>query len=204
MQCSSCGKMLDEGVTFCPQCGKLINCMSNDIGNQLLYRLAPNNERSYSITVNRDKVLFDGDFWYLQDKEFVKCRDKKDIALIQRFLGMGYITKRSPKKCIMFVLVGTVLEVVKMIFDKIAEWVDKANEYLQWFEQTISLPNWMSYTINIIAFICILSAIALFLSKKKVIEISFVDKRICVPHNSMSTNEYNMLYQSIQNAKRYI
>lgn len=204
MQCSSCGKMLDEGVTFCPQCGKLINCMNNDIGNQLLYRLAPNNERSYSITVNRDKVLFDGDFWYLQDKEFVKCRDKKDIALIQRFLGMGYITKRSPKKCIMFVLVGTVLEVVKMIFDKIAEWVDKANEYLQWFEQTISLPNWMSYTINIIAFICILSAIALFLSKKKVIEISFVDKRICVPHNSMSTNEYNMLYQSIQNAKRYI
>lgn len=101
----------------------------------------------------------------------------------------------------MFVIAGTILEVVKMIIDKLTEWMDKANNYLQWIDKAISLPEWMNYTLNTLAVICILLAIALFFSKKKVIEISFTDKRICVPQKSMTKSEYNMLYQSIMSAK---
>lgn len=54
---------------------------------------------------------------------------------------------------------------------------------------------------NALAVICVLSAVALFFSKKKVIEISFTDKRICVPQTSLTRSEYIMLYQSIMNAK---
>jgi hypothetical protein len=58
------------------------------------------------------------------------------------------------------------------------------------------------YTMNTLAAICILLAVVYFFSKKKVIEISFTDKRICVPQKSMTNNEYHMLYQSILSAKK--
>lgn len=196
-----CGKAIITDELFCSKCGKAVHEAESGNTNQTLYIINKNRQRTYCITVNRDSVLFEGDYWYLKDKEFVKCRNKQDVVSIQKFLGLGYLTKRSPKKCIMFVFIGGVLEVTKLIIDKITEWIEKINEYLQWFEQSISLPVWINYTMNIIALVCILSGVALFFSKKKVIEISFVDKRICVPQNSMSINEYNMLYQSIQHAK---
>ena len=46
-------------------------------------------------------------------------------------------------------------------------------------------------------FICLLLGLVLFFSKKKVIEISFTDKRICVPQKSMSSAEYQTLYQTL-------
>jgi hypothetical protein len=170
--------------------------------NSLPYRLTENSERHYSITVNREEVLFTGNFWYLKEKEFVSCKSKSEKALIKNFMGMGYLEKRSPRKCILFVVVGTMLEVVKAVIDKLTDWVDKANDYLQWIDRSISLPAWLNYTMNTLAAICILLAVVYFFSKKKVIEISFTDKRICVPQKSMTNNEYHMLYQSILSAKK--
>lgn len=202
MQCKSCGKILAEGIVFCPQCGASVSMLSANMENQFLYKLAENSDRKYSITVNGKDICFAGDFWYLKDKEFVKCKRKQENALIQNFIGIGYLAKRSFKKCLLFVMAGSLLEVVKLIIDKIAEWIDKANNYLEWIDRSICMPVWMNYTLNTLTVICILIGIALFFSKKKVIEISFTDKRICVPQKSMSKSEYNMLYQSIQNAKK--
>jgi len=202
MKCKSCGKILAEDIIFCPQCGTSVSNLSVNMENQLLYKLTENSDRKYSITVNRKDICFAGKFWCLRDKEFVKCKNKQENALIQNFVGMGYLEKRSFKKCLLFVMTGSLLEVVKLIIDKIAEWIDKANNYLQWIDKTISMPEWMTYTLNTMTVICILIGVALFFSKKKVIEISFTDKRICVPQRSMSKSEYNMLYQSIQNAKK--
>ena len=112
---------------------------SND--RKILYRLDPNRQRSYSILVNGEEVMFSGDFWYLKNKEFVKCRNRQEMAQTRNFLGMGYLAKRSFKKCILFLLAGSALEIVKMIIDKLTEWVDKANDYLQWIGQSISLPE---------------------------------------------------------------
>lgn len=202
MQCKSCGKILAEDIAFCPQCGASVSMLSANMENQFLYKLTENSDRKYSITVNRIDICFAGDFWYLKDKEFIKCKSKQENALIQNFIGIGYLAKRSFKKCLLFVMAGSLLEVVKLIIDKIAEWIDKANNYLEWIDRSISMPVWMNYTLNTLTVICILIGIALFFSKKKVIEISFTDKRICVPQKSISKSEYNMLYQSIQNAKK--
>jgi hypothetical protein len=170
--------------------------------NLLPYRLVENSKRHYSITVNREEVLFTGNFWYLQEKEFVRCKSKSEKAWINNFLGMGYLAKRSPRKCILFVVGASLLELVKTIIDKLTEWIDKANNYLQWIDRSISMPEWLNYTMNTLAIICAVLAVVYFFSKKKVIEISFTDKRICVPQNSMTNNEYHMLYQSILNAKK--
>lgn len=191
MQCSQCGKILADGTAFCPQCGTAADKTNLSSRNQLLYKLTENAGRNYTITVNRENVLFTGYFWYLKDKEFIKSHGSDESALVKNFIGIGYLAKRSFKKCLMFVIAGSVLEVVKMIIDKLTEWVDKS----------ISLPEWMNYTMNALAILCILFAVSLFFSKKKVIEISFTDKRICVPQKSMTDSEYNMLYQSIMKAK---
>ena len=201
MQCSRCGKILTNESVFCPHCGMIADKTNLYSTNQQLYRLTENNTRFYTITVSRENTVFTGKFWHLKDKEFIKSQNGQENALNQNFLGMGYLAKRSFKKCLMFVIAGTILEVVKMIIDKLTEWMDKANNYLQWIDKAISLPEWMNYTLNTLAVICILLAIALFFSKKKVIEISFTDKRICVPQKSMTKSEYNMLYQSIMSAK---
>jgi RNA polymerase subunit RPABC4/transcription elongation factor Spt4 len=201
MQCGKCGAVLDVGMKFCPECGTPLVKSNTNMSNLALFQITENEKRQYSIIVNRNEILFNGEFWYLKDKEFVSNKNKSDKALIKNFMGMGYLAKRSPRKCILFVIVGSMLELVKAIIDKLSDWVDEANNYLQWIDKSISLPDWMNYTMNTLAIICILLAIVYFFSKKKVIEISFTDKRICVPQNSMTSNEYHTLYQSIINAK---
>ena len=202
MQCSNCGKILKNEEVFCPQCGVFANQIDTEKVNSCLFQIVPNDSRSYSIMVNKDCVLFDGNFWYLKNKEFVKCSNKKETAQTKNFLGMGYISKRSYKKSLWFVVMGSMLEIVKVIIDKLTEWIDRANMILLWSDKTICLPDWITATMDILTIICVLLAIALLFSKKKVIEISFVDKRICVPKKSMTQSEYNMLYQSILNAKK--
>lgn len=202
MQCRTCGKVLNDDAAFCPGCGTPVAGAITGGENSLLYKLAENNNRKYCITVNRKDIQFVGDFWYLKEKEFIKCSAKKEMALLQNFLGMGYLAKRSFKKTLLFVFAGSVLEIVKLVIDKLTELIDKANTYLQWIDKSISLPEWMNTTMNIMAIICILIGVALFFSKKKVIEISFTDKRICVPEKSMTRQEYNTLYQSIVSAKK--
>lgn len=202
MQCRTCGKVLNNDAAFCPGCGTPVSGGITGSENNVLYKLAENNNRKYCITVNRKDIQFTGDFWYLKEKEFVKCSAKKEMALPQNFLGMGYLAKRSFKKTLLFVFAGSVLEAVKLVIDKLTEWIDNANDYLQWIDKSISLPEWMNSTMNIMAIFCILIGVALFFSKKKVIEISFTDKRICIPEKSMTRQEYNILYQSIVSAQK--
>ena len=172
---------------------------NNDIP---LYYLGITDNRKCEISVLPDRIIFSGKFFYLRDKEFYPNKVHTDTALLANYLGMGYLSQRSYKKTLLFVICGTLLEVAKLALDKLSELVDKANNYLRWIDASISLPEWMNTTVNIMAGVCILFGIVLFFSKKKMIEISFTDKRICVPQKSLSNYEYNMLYQSIKNAKR--
>ncbi|MCM1025054.1 MAG: hypothetical protein NC432_01375 [Roseburia sp.] len=94
------------------------------------------------------------------------------------------------------------MEILKAIVDTVSGWIDKANNYLQWIDREISLPDGVNIAMNTLAVICLLLAVMYLFSKKKVIEISFVDKRICVPEKSMSQQEYSMLYHNIVNAKK--
>ena len=203
MQCIRCGKVLDYDMSFCSQCGMPVGVANSNTVKQEIYKLPKNENRSYCITVNRVTVSFEGDFWYLKEKEFVKCKTKTEAALVQDFLGMGYLSKRSFRKCLLFIIAGSALELIKFAVDKLTELLDKINDILRWFDQSISLPDWVNSTMNFVAIICVVLAIMLFFSKKKVVEISFTDKRICVPKSSMTHGEYSMLYQSLLIAKSH-
>lgn len=170
--------------------------------SDVLYHLPLSQNRECDICVYPDRVTFQGKFWYLVNKEFVNPHKEQESAQIQNFLGLGYLAKRSYKKCVLFVVSGFLLQMVKLVIDKLSEGVDKINSYLRWVGHSISLPPWMNITMNVIAVICLLLGLILFFSKKKVIEISFTDKRICVPPKSMSAIEYQTLYQTIMH-KRY-
>lgn len=206
--CSHCGKALTEQeISYCPFCGKPISLMGNAAlekmpEEEMHFYLSQIEKRPYSIKVYSDKVLFEGNFWYLRDKEIYRCRTHKEVAFIKNYIGMGYLAKRSYRKCIAFILGGTILEIIKTIFDKLSEWADKANDYLQWIDKSIELPEWMTYSINIMVCLCIILGVVFLFSKKKVVEISFLDKRICIPQSSITQAEYNMLQRHITELKR--
>lgn len=201
MYCNKCGNTLNDEMIFCPQCGAQVNQQNKFVANTIIYKLPENDKRLYSISVNDECLTIAGNYWYLKEKEFIKCKNKLDTASINKFIGMGYLTKRSYRKCLLFVLCGSALEIMKVVIDKVNEWIDEINKYLELVDKSISLPGWVNISINILAVICVLLALSLFFSKKKMIEISFTDKRICIPKKSMSEKEFHMLYQSIQIAK---
>lgn len=156
MQCKACGRYITkEGALYCPQCGALLSESASKETKRVLYKLANTESRNYEITVNESDFIIDGHFWYLKDKDFYASKTKRDIAHLKDFIGMGYLAKRSYRKTLLFVFGGSVLELIKVIIDKITDLIDKANDYLQWINQSVSMPTWMTYTLNITAGICV-------------------------------------------------
>lgn len=211
MYCTNCGKQIINEANFCPHCGHAFSHDREgivpekedlDAGVPTIYHLPMNADRPFDIQVFPDRVTFSGKFWYLRDKEFYRNGNKTETALIKDFLGIGYLAKRSYRQTILFVFGGTLLEITKAIVDQLSEWIDKANHYLQWVDRSVALPGWMNTTVNVIAFLCVVLGIALFFSKKKVIEISFTTKRICIPQKSLSEEEFNKLYNIIKSLKQ--
>lgn len=214
MYCTNCGKPIENTTNYCPYCGhallvneqspiqdSAINQANYSESSHVLYHLPTIANRFCDIQVFSDHVTFSGKFWYLRDKDFYRNRGKSETALIKDFLGMGYLTKRSYRQTIIFVFGGTFLEIVKAVVDQLSEWVDKANDYLKWIDHTIALPEWIDTTVNVISFLCLALGIALFFSKKKVIEISFTTKRICIPQKSLSADEFQKLRGIIKSRK---
>ena len=162
------------------------------------YYLPTGTNRLYSITIYEETIVFEGEFWYLRNKEFYTNKGKTDATYIKNFIGMGYLEKRSYKKCVAFVLSGLVLTAINTITVKLSKWADEANFFLQWIGKTVALPEWMAMGLKLAMIICLLLGILFFFSKKKVVEISFTDKRICLPQKSLSDVEFAKLYQTIR------
>lgn len=170
----------------------------------LYYHLPATENRKCDIKVMGDRIDFSGQFLYLKDKEFYPNRGQSDTALVCNFLGMGYLSQRSYRKTLLFLVSGVTLEAAKLVLDKASELADKANDALQWFDWELVLPGWMNITVNLLALICLIFGAILFFSKKRVLEISFTDKRICIPRNAISDSEYAKLYQTIKTLRQKI
>jgi len=201
MYCSHCGVKLEHHSAFCSKCGVAQAISPQSKSGVPLYHLSATTKRKYDITVYQDKIVFSGKFYHLRNKEVYRNKEQTDTAFLHNYLGIGYLSQRSHRKTIFFLIGGTILELAKFTLDKLTDLADTVNDYLKWVDRSISLPEWMNNTVNAFAILCILLGVVLFFSKKKVIEISFTDKRICVPQNSMSKSEYHMLYQTIKSAR---
>ena len=167
--------------------------------NRVHFYLPKNDRRPCDIKVFSDRVVFEGKFRYLKDKKICWRHTYKDTALIKNFIGMEYLAKHSLRKCMTFILGGTALEIIRAAIDRLSIVLVKINNYLQWADRSsIELPEWMAYSMNTIAFVCVALGIIFLFSEEKVVEISFTDKRICVPQKSISNTEYTELYQAIK------
>lgn len=200
MYCYTCGKPIEDNAAYCPYCGAAIaeRAKETDYNSNILYQLLPTDYRKYCLKVYQDRITIDGKFLYLKDKEFI-AQNGNVTALLHNYIGMGYLAKRSYRKTFAFVFGGVILGVINSIIEKFSALADKANSFLRWIGETVTLPEWMTYLLNGTMVICIILGILLFFSKKKVVEISFTDKRICIPRRSLSDAEYAGLYQTIKN-----
>ena len=140
-------------------------------------------DKQCSISISEDTFLIEGDFYYLQSKEFYPVKNGKDSCPIKEYMGLGTLRKRSPKKLMQFVIIACILEVVNAIAGKISDYL--------FFVDT----SWTSYFVNTLALLCLIQGLRLFFSKKKVIEISFLTKRICVDENMFCKDDINKLNQ---------
>ena len=197
--CKLCGKQIDDFAKYCVKCGAKLSYSQSEkeLNQKIQYQLPKTLERKCDIKVFDDVVVFEGEFWYLHNAEFMHNQFTKDIAYIKDYMGMGYIRKRSDKQCFHFVCLAAIMQVVKLFLLSLNKLVYNVNNYLKWFDMSIDVPRWTSIIPNIIAIVCIVLAIRYFFSKKKMIEISFVNKRICIPENSLSVEEFKKLHHAL-------
>lgn len=201
MICMKCGGELRANAVYCLHCGTMLSQQAAGASESVLYQLEHTAQRQYDLRVYPNRLTIDGKFWYLKDKEFV-AGNGADTAYLHNFIGMGYLNKRSYRKILAFVCGGTVLGLLNLLFAKLSDLAYKANSLLQWIGESATLPAWMAYLLNGVMIICIILGILMFFSKKKVVEISFTDKRICIPQRSISNAEYVGLYQTIKNLSK--
>lgn len=142
----------------------------------------PSKKKHCTIQVTEEHFSIQGDFYFLVNKEFYKSKTMKDSCSVKEYMGLGTLRKRSPKKTLFFLAFAVILEVVDMLAGKI--------EDIFFFVNT----DWTSYIVNTVAVLCIMAGLAAFFSKKKVIEISFLSKRICVDEKLFAKDDINKLH----------
>ena len=143
----------------------------------------PNKKRHCTIQVTEEHFNIQGDFYFLVNKEFYKTKTKKDSCPVKEYMGLGTLQKRSPKKTLFFLAFAVILEFVDMLAGKIEDVFFFAN------------TDWTSYIVNTVAILCVIVGIIALFSKKKVIEISFLSKRICVDEKLFAEDDINRLHQ---------
>lgn len=142
----------------------------------------PNKKKHCTVQVTEEQFNIQGDFYFLVNKEFYKSKARKDSCPVKEYMGLGALRKRSPKKTLFFLALAVVLEFVDMLAGKI--------EDIFFFANT----DWTSYIVNTVAILCVIVGIIAFFSKKKVIEISFLSKRICVDEKLFAEDDINKLH----------
>ena len=146
-------------------------------------RSLPSKKKQCTIQVTEEQFNIQGDFYYLVNKEFHKSKIRKDSCPVKEYMGLGTLRKRSPKKTLLFLAVAVVLELANTLAGKIKDIFFFAN------------TDWTSYIVNTLAVICLVVGLVALFSKKKVIEISFLSKRICIDEKLFAEGDINRLHQ---------
>ena len=178
-------------------CGKKNEELANEIEKKCIFHLNKTEVRKYDIKVYHDKLVIEGEFWNLKDKEFYKNNSQKDVGYIKDFIGIGYLKKKSYRQGIIFVISAFILEMINLILDKVGD----IQMVMSLVGDSFELPRWIDYGVNIMLIGCFLLAIRYFFSQKDVVEISFLNKRICVPKNSLSNYDFLNLREIISGIK---
>lgn len=139
-----------------------------------------------TIHIMENAFCIEGNYLYLVNKEFQKVKNAKDSCPLKEFMGVGILSKRSPRKLFQFVLIAAALEFVNMLAGKIGD--------ILFFMDT----DWTAYVVNFAAVLCILQGLRLFFSKRKVYEISFLKKRFCVDEKDFNKQDIDKMNEVIR------
>lgn len=191
MFCKYCGSVINDGARFCSACGKEINGEYQQPDN-CLYELESSESRTYSLRIYRDRVLIDGNYSYLINKEYISTSGE-DVGMLSQYLGTDIIKKGSYKKTVIYVFAGLFLELFNTFLGYLNDAVNRVNNVLKYLDRQIQTPPVFNIILNILIVICILLAINGLSSIKKMIVISFKDKRFCIPAKSVTQTEYSTI-----------
>ncbi len=137
--------------------------------------------RKCELIVSDESFTICGDYFYLNDKEFSKVSGGEECLAKSGYMGLNVLRKRSPKKMFLFVGLSATLEIVGKLADKIGD-------IFFMFD-----TDWTNYFVNICAAICLIVAVMYLFSKKKVYEISFLSKRVCVDEKMFAYDDMMQL-----------
>lgn len=152
-----------------------------------LFRIEGNTgKKECVISVSEDTFHIEGDFYYLQNKEFCTVKNGNASSPVREYMGLGSMRKRSPKKLIQFVVIACILELLNVVAGKLADYL--------FFIDT----SWTAIPVNIVAILCLIQGLRLFFSKKKVIEITFLSKRFCVDENVFQNEDISRLNEVLK------
>lgn len=156
-----------------------------------IYQISKNENRDFRIVVRQNEVIFDGMFSYIINSEVKKARRIYDCVPTVNFLGIGYRESRSNRKFCIFLMLAAIVELLHMFLKKVLILRMSASTFY-------SIMNFILY---FVAGMCLVAGIIFFFSKTKVIEISFLNKSICVPCNSLTKQECEQLFNCIKSAQ---
>ncbi|MDO4188323.1 MAG: zinc ribbon domain-containing protein [Lachnospiraceae bacterium] len=179
--CKYCGQPIDSDAAFCSSCGNPISIKKNT------YILPRNERRLYEISVENGVFSIEGDFLYLDNMDFYSSNGCVDGAPVSDYIGIGFLSKRSYRKVLIFFIAGTIFTFFKNVLD-----------YLDKFGVSLRPVTVIYY---ILMGICIYNLVKILLDKKKVIEISFIGKRFAIPQSSINDEELHVLKLALENKK---
>lgn len=143
---------------------------------------------SCTITVSGEKVWFQGDFYHYVSGRFHRIRQGEIIVAKGDFLGLGRLKKRSNGRLVCFLALTGIFSLLSALSDKLG--------YL-FFLNT----EWLAVLLDV-ALICSLVGLAAYaFSKKSVVEISFLGKRICVDSVLLTEQDLSRLDRALKGCK---
>lgn len=142
---------------------------------------------SCTITVRDGMAVFEGDYYEYREGEFCPVRQGRTAVNTREFLGLGYLKKRSNKRLLLFLAVTGVFSFLGSVSEKL--------DYL-FFLNT----DWLAALMNGVLAVSVLGFVFFLFSRKDVVEITFVGKRICIDRNRLTEKDIGALQQALKTA----
>lgn len=154
--------------------------------------------RNYEISLYGDSVIFEGDFYHFDGGDIYPAPNSRIALKASDYLGIGRIKYSSAKRYFRSIYVGVFLLAAGALVNFIKSIIKKAS----FIGIDIDFPLPITIIYYLLLIICAYMIFKYLRSKRKLIEISFVGNRICVPKESLTDGEISFLQQEIINLRR--
>ena len=177
--------------------------------NNEKYQYNGTGTQNYNLTIDKDGINIEGDFYKIINREIIKSDTKKEHISFDGYLGMSQLSIRSEKKLNYPIYVYLGFAAIKFIyglFGKITGYIDTASDIINKnyakvagsyigdaIKSLIPIPTSISFIDILFCIVQVAIAVLIFVyifSKKSVYEISSIDKRVAVDKSTMDNGTF--------------